>query len=267
MSATATPLPRLNQRLEVAVGDRGTAQYFSRLVEETADTLRIALPEMEGTAMHVAEGDALRVWYTQSGSYWCLHTLARTVYQRDGETLIEVDRHGDVHRAQRRNHVRVDVSLLLHATVETRAPQASEAIAVGAEDLSAQEGELKGSKTRVGAHSGQSEVDETAPDPRVTGARISGVTRNISGGGVSFRSPVRLVREDRLSLTFYLPELDGEITSRARVVHAHADPEKDGQYVIACTFDRMAITDRERIIRFLFFRQRELAGRRKVGVR
>lgn len=231
MSATATPLPRLNQRLEVALGERGSAQYFSRLVEETAETLRISVPEMEGESLAVREGEQLRLWYTQSGGYWCLRSNVRNVFHRGDETLIEIERHGEIHRAQRRNHVRVDVSLLLHAVVEQHA------------------GEEKGSGARI------------------TGNRVSAVTRNVSGGGVSFRTNEQLVEKDRLALTFYLPEHGGDITSRARVVHVSPDPDRDDQYIIACTFERMAITDRERIIRFLFFRQRELAGRRKVGTR
>lgn len=233
MTATATPLPRLNQRLEVAVGDRGSAQYFSRLVEETAETLMISLPEMEGELLPVREGETLRLWYTHGGGYWCLHTDVRTVFERAGETMLEIARTGDVHRAQRRNHVRVDVSLLLHARVEQ--------------------------------HAG--EEGDAADAPRLSGERIKAVTRNVSGGGINFRSPDRLVEGDRLVVTFYLPEHGGDITSRAKVVHAHPDPEKPDHWVVACMFERMAITDRERIIRFLFFRQRELAGRRKVGYR
>lgn len=229
----ATPLPRLNQRLEVALGDRGGpgAQYFSRLVEETADTLRISAPEFEGTVVDLREGDSMRLWYTQGGGYWCLKTNVRTVYEREGETFLELDRGGDVHRAQRRNHVRVDVSLLLHARVEQH---------VGAQD------------------------GEGSDSPRLTGERIKALTRNISGGGVSFRTPVQLAAGDKLVVTFYLPEHGGDITSRAKVVHAHPDPERPDQCIVACSFERMAITDRERIIRFLFFRQRELAGRKKV---
>lgn len=232
VSVPATPHPRLNQRLEVAVGERGTAQYFSRLVEETTETLRISLPEMEGAMLPLSQGDTLRLWYTQGGGYWCLHSLVRTVYSGDNETLVEIERRGDVHRAQRRNHVRVDVSLLLHARVEVRG-----------------------------------ETDDSAEAERLTGQRMSAVTRNISGGGVSFRTPSKLASKDRLALTFYLPEHGGDITSKARVVHVHEDPEKAGQYLVACNFERMTITDRERIIRFLFFRQRELAGRRRAGLR
>lgn len=228
MSATATPLPRLNQRLEVAVGERGSAQYFSRLVEETAETLRISVPEMEGHSLPLREGEQLRLWYTQSGGYWCLRSNVRHVYHKGEETLVEIERQGEVHRAQRRNHVRVDVSLLLHAVVEQHA------------------GEQEGGSARL------------------TGQRISGVTRNVSGGGVSFRTSEQLVTKDRIALTFYLPEHGGDITSKGRVVHVTEDPEREGQYIVACVFERMAITDRERIIRFLFFRQRELAGRRKV---
>lgn len=229
----ATPLPRLNQRLEVGLGDRGGpgAQYFSRLVEETADTLRISAPEFEGQVVDLREGSPMRLWYTQGGGYWCLKTAVRTIYERDGETFLEIDRLGDVNRAQRRNHVRVDVSLLLHARVEQHA------------------GEIEG---------------ETSDSARLTGERIKALTRNISGGGVSFRTAEKLAAGDKLVVTFYLPEHGGDITSRAKVVHAHPDPERDGQTIVACSFERMAITDRERIIRFLFFRQRELAGRKKV---
>jgi len=231
-TSTAIPLPRLNQRLEVAIGERGgSAQYFSRLVEETADTLRISVPEFEGTTMDLSEGSPLRLWYTQGGGYWCLKTAVRTVYQRDGETMLELERQGDVHRAQRRNHVRVDVSLLLHARVEQ--------------------------------HAGKVE-NEGSDSPRITGERIKAVTRNISGGGINFRTPAELVDGDRIVVTFYLPEHGGDITSRAKVVHSHPDPERPDQHIVACMFERMAITDRERIIRFLFFRQRELAGRKKV---
>ena len=231
-SSTATPLPRLNQRLEVGLGERGgTAQYFSRLVEETADTLRISAPEYEGTVVDMREGSPMRLWYTQGGGYWCLKTTVRTVYDRDGETFLELDRGGDVHRAQRRNHVRVDASLLLHARVEQ--------------------------------HSGEI-VDEPSDSPRLTGERIKALTRNVSGGGVSFRTNELLAAGDRIVVTFYLPEQGGDITSRAKVVHVHDDPEREGQRIVACSFERMAITDRERIIRFLFFRQRELAGRKKV---
>lgn len=231
-TSPATPLPRLNQRLEVATGDRGgSAQYFSRLVEETADTLRISAPEFEGELLELREGSPMRLWYTQGGGYWCLKTMVRTVYEREGETYLEIARDGDVHRAQRRNHVRVDVSLLLHARVEQ--------------------------------HVGQQD-GEPSDSPRITGERVKALTRNISGGGVSFRSPIRLEGGDRIVVTFYLPEHGGDITSRAKVVHAHPDPERPDQFIIACSFERMAITDRERIIRFLFFRQRELAGRKKV---
>lgn len=230
-TSTAVPFPRLNQRLEVAVGDRGgSAQYFSRLVEETSDTLRISAPEFEGETLELREGSPLRLWYTQGGGYWCLKSLVRTVYQKDGETFLEISRDGDVNRAQRRNHVRVDVSLLLHARVEQ--------------------------------HVG--EAGEDADSPRITGERVKAVTRNVSGGGINFRTPVKLVDGDKIVVTFYLPEHGGDITSRAKVVHAHPDPERPEQYIVACSFERMAITDRERIIRFLFFRQRELAGRKKV---
>ena len=231
-TSPATPLPRLNQRLEVATGDRGgAAQYFSRLVEETADTLRISAPEFEGELLDLREGSPLRLWYTQGGGYWCMKTMVRTVYEREGETYLELSRGGDVHRAQRRNHVRVDVSLLLHARVEQHV------------------GELEG---------------EEGTSPRITGERIKALTRNISGGGINFRTPVQLAGGDKLVVTFYLPEHGGDITSRAKVVHAHPDPERPDQYIVACSFERMQITDRERIIRFLFFRQRELAGRKKV---
>ncbi|MCW2926501.1 MAG: type pilus assembly PilZ [Thermoleophilia bacterium] len=231
-TSPATPLPRLNQRLEVATGDRGgAAQYFSRLVEETADTLRISAPEFEGETLELREGSPMRLWYTQGGGYWCMKTMVRTVYERDGEQFLELSRGGDVHRAQRRNHVRVDVSLLLHARVEQ--------------------------------HAGEEE-GEASDAPRLTGERIKALTRNISGGGISFRTPEKVVGGDRLVVTFYLPEHGGDITSRAKVVHAHPDPERPEQYIVACSFERMAITDRERIIRFLFFRQRELAGRKKV---
>ena len=230
MSAPATqPFPRLNQRIEVALGDRGTAQYFSRLVEETAETLRISLPEMEGKVLELREGDALRLWYTQTGGYWCLNTQVRTLYRHDGETIVEVERLGDVHRAQRRNHVRVDVALMTHITVEARAEN----------------------------------TPEDTPE-RMAGTRMSAITRNISGGGVSFRSSRELYPGDRLSLSFYLPEHGGEISSKARIVHVVPDPGKEGAWNISCTFDRMSITDRERIIRFLFFRQRELAAKKRV---
>jgi c-di-GMP-binding flagellar brake protein YcgR len=231
-SSPATPLPRLNQRLEVALGDRGgSAEYFSRLVEETADTLRISAPEFEGATVDLREGSSLRLWYTQAGGYWCLRTEVRTIYEQDGITMLELERTGDVHRAQRRNHVRVDVSLLLHARVEQHVGETGEG---------------------------------SATTPRVTGERIKAVTRNISGGGVNFRTTDELREGDKIVVTFYLPEHGGDITSRAKVVHAHPDPEKPEQYNVACRFERMAITDRERIIRFLFFRQRELAGRKKV---
>ncbi len=232
MSASpAQPFPRLNQRLEVATGDRGSAQFFSRLVEETADTLRISVPEMEGEVLPLQEGESLRLWYTQSGGYWCLNTVVRTIYRRDAEMIVEIERLGEVHRAQRRNHVRVEVALMMHAVVDVRSDEDSES------------------------------------EARLLGKRISAVTRNVSGGGVSFRTSNQLCIGDRLSVAFYLPEHGGEIASKARVVHSAPDPEKDGSWNIACTFDRMAITDRERIIRFLFFRQRELASRKRVGLR
>jgi c-di-GMP-binding flagellar brake protein YcgR len=225
------PYPRLNQRLEVAPGERGKAQYFSRLVEETSDTLRISMPEMEGSVLSLEEGQPLRLWYTQSGGYWCLHTVVRTIFRQDSEMIVEIERLGEVHRAQRRNHVRVDVALMMHAVVDSR-----------------------------------SEGGDDSPE-RTLGQRISAITRNVSGGGVSFRTSAKLHAGDRVSLSFYLPEHGGEIASKARVVHAVPDPEREDSWIVACTFERMAITDRERIIRFLFFRQRELATRKQVGVR
>jgi len=203
VTAIATPLPRLNQRLEVAIGERGSAQYFSRLVEETSDTLRISIPEMEGQTLSLTDGQSIRLWYTQSGGYWCLHTSVRHVYRSGDEMLVEIERRGEVHRAQRRNHVRVDVSLLLHAQVEVKTE------------------------------------DPTTGEPARINERISAITRNISGGGVSFRTSDALQTKDRVTLSFYLPEHGGEISSKARVVHVTPDPEKEGSSIVACTFERI----------------------------
>lgn len=234
MAVPATPLPRLNQRLEVSLLDRGAAQCFSRLVQETVDTLRISLPELEGRSFPVSEGNLIRVWYTGNGGYWCLEAEVLSVFRHDGETLVEISRRGNVHRAQRRNHVRVDVALLAHLTLDQLAD-----VPDGAE----------------------------SSDERTLGTRISGITRNMSGGGVSLRTSRRVFEGDRGTITFYLPEHGGEISGKARIVHVKPDPEREGHFIVACMFDRMAISDRERIIRYLFFRQRELAARRKVGAR
>ncbi len=223
MPVPATPLPRLNQRLEVALDTRGSAQYFSKLMEETSESLRISQPEMQGMLLDLREGEPIRVWYTQSGGYWCLQSTVLGIHEQAGETIVEVARTGKVRRAQRRNHVRVDVSLLLHAERPGEDGEAAE--------------------------------------------RISAVTRNISGGGVSFRSKEPFEEGEVISLGFYLPQHGGDISSKAKVVHTRPDPDRPDHYVVACMFQRMAISDRERIIRFLFFRQRELAGRRKVLTR
>lgn len=84
----------------------------------------------------------------------------------------------------------------------------------------------------------------------------SATTRDISGGGLRFDSKVELQINTELEMSLDIPR-HGKITAVAQVVRC-IPLEKVPGYSIGVEFTIIDKRDRERLIRFIFERQREL---------
>ena len=78
---------------------------------------------------------------------------------------------------------------------------------------------------------------------------------NISGGGIRFQCPDRFAEGDMLMLKTFLPTHAGIINMKCRVVRV--EELSGGSYKVAAQFEDMNEATREKIIRFIFSRQRK----------
>jgi c-di-GMP-binding flagellar brake protein YcgR len=82
-------------------------------------------------------------------------------------------------------------------------------------------------------------------------------TVDISGGGVLIKSPLKLSEGDRLEMEIQLPKR-GPVSARGQVVRVEEKKEQPPVYLVGVAFTEITETDRTKIIRFVFERQREM---------
>lgn len=85
---------------------------------------------------------------------------------------------------------------------------------------------------------------------------------DLSGSGIRFVSGMTMSKGWYLKLSFNLPGVDpGLVTALGRVIRSGAQ-SRDGYFETACQFDAICEEDQDRIIAYVFRRQRELAHSR-----
>lgn len=84
---------------------------------------------------------------------------------------------------------------------------------------------------------------------------FKGVTLDLGGGGIMFGSPIAFEEGDKVDITLEFPE-QGKIKAIGQILRCTVRP--NGEYKNSLRFTRIAESDRDRIIQFIFQRQLEL---------
>jgi len=104
--------------------------------------------------------------------------------------------------------------------------------------------------------------DEGDPDPD---AVIGAITENLSAGGALLRSPRALGAGRELRLSVRCGGVAGTLDLAGRVVRCDRQGEGERPWRLAIAFHDLPSADEDRLVRFLFERQRELR-RRAAGL-
>lgn len=96
-------------------------------------------------------------------------------------------------------------------------------------------------------------------DDAVLQDRFSAITNDLSGGGLRFNSKVELEIDTELELSLNIPG-KGKISVGGKVVRCFPLERVTG-FSVGVEFTIIDKTDREKLIRFIFERQRELRQR------
>jgi c-di-GMP-binding flagellar brake protein YcgR len=90
-------------------------------------------------------------------------------------------------------------------------------------------------------------------------------TLDVSGGGLSFTAPGLVECGQHLDMTITLPvwpEVAIDLLGVVRKVDPPRPEEQEGSYIIGVEFEGMSEVDRDRLVRYIFHKQREMLRRR-----
>ena len=113
----------------------------------------------------------------------------------------------------------------------------------------------------------QMQVEITLPAPRgEEPVTVTGVSEDLSAGGMLVRTREELERGWLLRLRFCLPGEDACFTTRGRVVHGSEDERRtERRWRAGIEFLGVEFEDREHLVRYTLWREREIR-RREVGL-
>lgn len=221
VQALRTPLEGVHvwQAVELGIPGRDALRWYRTRVEEcTAGRGEIVVgwPMVQLSYVSVHQGDTVYLGtpIANDALYIADCLVVRTTLQPRG--LLTLVPSGEWRRMQRREHVRVEVSIVPDSALRL----------------------------------------VPASDPEPFAARIL----DLSASGTRLRCDRPLSVSELVALTFALPGFDGRIEARAEVRRCwpveHADPPR---WDAGCRFTDLGHRERERLVRFVFARQRELA--------
>lgn len=203
--------------IEINAGEKNKKYYNSKIVSVSSTEVILLAPMEKGILVPLRIGDLITVSYNDDNA---IYSFDAQVDRRQGgvDQTITVQTPADIRRVQRRNFVRIDVTLpMVYYTVDDTAGQYS-----------------SGVQTKV--------ID-------------------ISGGGLRFESDRPLDKDLVLDLVVELG--GGERISAIGQVVRSLPIEKSGfnKYSIGIQFTIIEERDRDKIIKFIFQKQRELRQR------
>lgn len=225
----------VNMRVELKIGagDDHAGIYSSRIEDLGKGFVTVAAPASGGELLAVRAGEEIEIMIPSPSGFFSAR--CKVLERKAGPVpVLVLERPTQYVRVQLREYVRVPASL----EVEVR-PQVP--------------------KTAGGSSGGQG--DEPA---------AFGVTRNVSGGGLLISFPpesaevLARCREMGLTVTLKLGYDSPPVVAKARVVRvevvrAGSGSGQDGDRIdVAVAFTEISHRDQDRIVKFVFDRQREM---------
>lgn len=225
----------INVRVELKLdGGQGVAGIYSSRVEDMGDGfIAVSAPSSGGGLIAVRQGDEIEILVPDPSGFF---SAKCKVLERRSEPLpvLLLERPREYIRVQLREHVRVPASL--EVVVRPLAPENGSVSPGGSADVPA----------------------------------ALGVTRDVSGGGLRISFPVECAevlarcREVGLAVLLKLGDGSAPVAAKARVVRVEVIRDgsgsgQDGDRLdIAVAFTEISHRDQDRIVKFVFDRQREM---------
>lgn len=225
----------INMRVELKVGAGGNCAgiYSSRIEDLSEGFVAVAAPTAGGELVAVRPGEEIEIMIPDPSGFFL--ASCKVLERRAGRVpVLVLERPTEYVRMQLRHHVRVPASL--EVEVSPQMPKSSGGPSGGQEDVPV----------------------------------AFGVTRDVSGGGllVSFPAESREVlarcHEMGLTVTLKLGCNSPPVVAKARVVRLEVVPAgpgsgQDGDRLdVAVAFTEISHRDQDRIVKFVFDRQREM---------
>ncbi|NLK51760.1 MAG: hypothetical protein GX295_04855 [Syntrophomonadaceae bacterium] len=217
---------KVNQLVEIEVVEGSfTGHYPSRIEEIGEDTLTLAMPLRKGEIVPLRPGDRIKVSFTRDEAGYLFHTRILSRVRTPLPIMI-VEKREEAERWQRRSWVRVEITLPIHFRPWK-------------------------------AVRGNDEAEEVP--------YIEAETIDLSGGGILFTTNEKLQEGDYLDLLIDLPEI-GPFKMKVRISRIQpAPPTAKKSYMVGVEFLNMREAKRDRIVKVVFDRQRELIQRGVLG--
>jgi c-di-GMP-binding flagellar brake protein YcgR len=217
---------KLNQLVEIEVDDGGfKGRYPSRIEEAGEKTLVLAMPMHRGEIVPLHPGLRIQVSFTREGAGYVFSTnIINRV--RTPLPIMIVEKPVEAERSQRRSWVRVDINLPIKFRVWPT--------------------DVKGHENK--GYENLSDYIETT-------------TIDISGGGLMLLTDELLKQGDLLEIVLEAAGI-GPLKIKSKVMQIRSTPPsaKKG-YFIGVIFIDIREGERDRIVRMVFNRQRELIKR------
>ncbi len=224
--------------------DRRKKVYVSQLLEIVSDrVLNVAVP-IESThfvPLEVGTRYDMRV-FASKGMYTCVAAVTGR-FKQDGAFFLQMKLLTEVKRDQRRQYFRIDRMIPMHYHVVSREENTIKSILESNDFADDRERRVLEKKLRS-----------------VSGEQKDGTINNISAGGARFLTSEKLLKEDRLTMDFYLDpdSTDSYFELECRVIYAADMRDQNQRYESRAEFVNVNQTDRERIVRFVFTEERRI---------
>lgn len=223
----------LGERLDVIVADK---TYTSSIQEITPEgTLCIGAPVSRSVVIHLRAGDTVDIVYYRPQGMLTFTAGVLRDYEEKGIQLAEIEIKSTISRFQRREYVRLDISLALRLSMlaapdEMRDMPAEQTLSLAYDQTS-------------------------AAQKKRSDAPFEGVTADISGGGLRAFIPTPLQSGTLLECTLWLRNGDS-FRSQAKVVRAGESGEGGKlPYTIGLQFVNVNEQARRKIIKYIFDEQ------------
>ena len=216
----STQRPSVNQRLLLAIPTGAfEGSYVTKVLERTAEGLKVYAPSFRGTILPIPPGQTLQVHFASDGAHFEYECEILERFPGPIPTILVSLPDGSLRRVQRRSFFRLGANVPIR--IDPRAP-------------------LPGT-----------------PPP---GPPSSGVSVNLSGGGLLLESPELYPDGSLLDLWIEIPDGSPPVEVRVEVVRdaGRASPGARSTWFLAVEFLALGDDEQERITKYIYLLQRAI---------